>query len=287
MARFINGTLNDPRYSWLIEEINELNGPTVSRPLSANTTQQNPGCLRRRNVSDEIQNGGNVHRVYDSGNSALGSLSNLVNNLPSLIGNPRDTLNPVELPTRVSTTATVTRAQVHATASGPITTNLPQTEQSTSGIDAQSVVNDNEVWDDNLFEAWDAASFSQDEPSSPPLPDNQEAYRAASTTNQTPNIVEGLRNEEEPTYSALCDRLDLITEDLRIAREERRRDRRMLENFKRVVSDQISRNSVGLRENIASSRLIRNAVKYILDNQAQSVVLFMEIINMSRRISGE
>ncbi|MGL5117768.1 MAG: hypothetical protein ACRC7H_00955 [Plesiomonas shigelloides] len=153
----------------------------------------------------------------------------------------------------------------------------------------ESVVNDNEVWDDNLFEAWDAASFSQDEPlvSPPSLPANQEAFRAESGTNHTTNNVEVLRDDEEPMYTSLCDRLDRITEDLRIAREERRRDRRMFESFKRVVTDKISKTSAGLRENIANTRLIRNAVKDILDNQAQSVVLFMEIINMSRRISGE
>ncbi|KAA0703677.1 hypothetical protein E1301_Tti000676 [Triplophysa tibetana] len=138
-----------------------------------------------------------------------GSLSNLVSNLPNFVGNHRDTSNPGVLSTP-RTTSNVTHAQVHADGSGSNTTSSPETEQSNRGIEASSVpvVNNKVFWDDNLFEAWNVVSFTRNEPSasSQPLPGNQEAFRAESGSNHTTNNVVVLRDDEEPLYTALCER---------------------------------------------------------------------------------
>ncbi|XP_057183351.1 uncharacterized protein LOC130550032 [Triplophysa rosa] len=199
-------------------------------------------------------------------------------------------------------TTNVTTAQVHAEASSQNRERPPQTEQSRHDIATRTevVVNDNDVWDDNLVEAWEAADFTQADPAV--LPANQEAFRLESGTSHTLTLEEVvLRNDGATGYAEMCGHLAQISTELRLAREERqsdreerqrdredrRRDRKLFENFKRIVTANISKNSVGIRESLARQRLIRSAVKDVLENQSQSVVLFMEIINMARRRSGE
>lgn len=159
--------------------------------------------------------------------------------------------------------------------------------------------NDDGAWGDDLIQAWDDSEFTQHERAvtvvSDTDPEELPVYQEAVGGETTTSSPEIFRNGDGGDGGQeIIERLDQISSDFTNYREEqhqerlmRRRNKRELDTFKRVIKEAVSNNNVAVKEVIARQKLLSKAVKQILDNQAQSVILFNELINMLRRRSGE